>query len=907
MRAPASLSLPTVALVVLALVGTDGVAAPPRGPTKSPRVRPTKKARVRPAKPRQKRSIASPYREHVAPDFNRPSPNFKKPKNRIRLNKRLPRPTFAKNVCVPKWNSVALFFNLNMKGAANPKGYTNTSAQFAKNMLDEGTDPAMPGISDFLCNYWNTVSHGNLAFGLDTPRDTAGNPLVPTMNVPSGGAYDWTALIKAAFDANAVKIWQAAGSLTLDGKRWVPSVVLFQNYDVGATAAYGSIEHTVGGNTYAIGDRTHIRSKLDKYSPPEAPSKEGRKWWGTLLHEYAHNFLEFGDLYGPQGCTGYWDLLGDNSPPGRASEISAAQKERIGWLSFKKVIQGPTKPMSLSLLPYTTSGEAIKIVPDPVNTPQEYFVLEYRKSTGSESWRPDGALKEQGLFISHFNQRLGIPPTWINRDSPFFDPEFGDGSHQGATDWTGHDDLDGKVFPQGSKDRFTPTSVPSSNFYGGRKSGLYVTDIEVKGGKVHFKVMVSGTQSKIGWQVSKKDRGLSGHFTPASLEKGAEVFLRNDDNAAILQERDNQWMVETSSAGWVNKWNLGVSDREAVGDLDGDGLDEVWIRSAGWAGVLKYKGIKLTSTILSKSTIGSWALGKSDWEHIGDFDGDGRDEIYIRRNNAAGVVDYFGCPAGSACSKSASLTLGAFHKNKIGSWSLSAKDEEVVGNFRVAGQDEIAIFGDDAIGLLAWDKKAKGLKLVKKQTGWVDGWNLGVNDRYHVGDFDGDGLDEIYIRSASWAGLIEWSSGKFKVKWMAKGPLTGAKSLTLAASDRSYAGHFRIDRDAILHRESSGLLSLLVWNGSAMAVDQRTKSSKLSGWSIGNGDNWILGDFHATGGDVVDVGKDYATDGITDVFMHNGWGTGMLGFNPRKVNPEKWSDKRFGLTWIQSSKLLKAP
>ncbi|MEM6989974.1 MAG: VCBS repeat-containing protein [Myxococcota bacterium] len=859
--------------------------------------------------PPSARSTANPYGPHTKPDYNRTSPDLRRPTRRIQLNDKLPRAKVRRGQCVPQWNSVALFFNLDLPaGATPPKGYKTTTVQSAKTMLDEGTDPVAVGVSEYLCNYWRTVSRGKLAFGLNTPRNTKGQPLVPTLAVPSGGTGDWGALIKAALNVNADQAWKASGSLMLDGKRWIPSVVLMQNYDVGASAFYGSFDHTVAGVTYTIGDRTHIRATEQKWAPPEAPGSGGRKWWGTLLHEYAHNFVEFGDLYGPQGCTGYWDLLGDSSPPGRTSELSSIQKERMGWIAFKKVISGPTKPVSLSLSPFTTTGEAIKVVPDPVNTPNQYFVLEFRKSTGSESWRPDGALSEAGLLITHINDRIGIPTTWINRDSPFFDPEFGDGSDKGATDWTGNKTLNGMVFPQGSKNRFTPTSTPSSNFYGGRKSGLHVTDIKVSGGKVSFKLMISGTQSQVGWVTSAADRGLAGRFTPTSKTQGQEIFFRNDDNAAVLQNRQSQWMVKTKANGWVGKWNLGAADREAVGDLDGDGFDEIWIRSAGWAGVLEYKGQTLRSTIVTKRNIGRWVLAADDWEHVGDLDGDGKDEVYLRRANAAGVVDFFGCPAKSQCSKPGTLTLASMHTDAIGAWTFGANDKELVGHFRTTNKEDVAIFNHDDVGLLGWSSTSKKLTLVKVQKGSVGGWNLGPADKHYVGDFDGDGLDEVYVRSASWAGLLEWSGGKFVVKWMTKGPITGAKTVPLAATDRSYPGRFRIDRDAIVQRAANGIISMIVWDGTAMTGAERTKKSKLNGkWTVASGDGWITGDFHGKGGDVIDVGTDYATDDITDIFMHSGAGTAMLGYNPRKVDPVDWKDRRYGLVWHDNNKLLRTP
>ena len=236
-------------------------------------------------------------------------------------------------------------------------------------------------------------------------------------------AQAWEDMIRKCLDEIAAEAWAASGSLVKDGKRWIPSVVLVQKYWTHASARFGSYEQIVDGETYLIGDRTHIRWGLDQWSPTENPGAVGRTWWSTLNHEYAHNFLEFGDLYGPQGCTGYRDLLGDNSPPGRMSEVSSIFKHQVGWLDFKGVIEGPTVASSrLSLQPYTSTGEAYKVVPDRAHTPHEYFLLEFRGSLGNEVWRPDGGLPESGLLITHINERLGVAGTWLLREAPFFIP-----------------------------------------------------------------------------------------------------------------------------------------------------------------------------------------------------------------------------------------------------------------------------------------------------------------------------------------------------------------------------------------------------------------------------------------------------------------------------------------------------
>ncbi len=803
-----------------------------------------------------------PFERHLAPDYPT-GLDLLDPSSILRVRAKLealPPVRFIRGACRPQWNSVALFFN--MPSSARPSGYRNTTAQDARNWLDEGVDPANPTISEFMCRYWSTISYGNLAFGVDTPRDAAGIPLVPTVTPPGGNANDWGGLINQLVDVNAEAIWSASGGLSRDSKRWIPSIVLVQNYPVGASATFGSRERTVGGHTYLIGDITHMRYYLDFYSHPSVPADSIRKFWGTLCHEYAHNFLEFWDLYGPQGCTGYWDLLGDNTPPGRMSEISSRFKERTGWLSYKRIINGPVLGRTaLDLRPYTTSGDAIKIVPDPAHNPHEYFLLEYRKSSGTETWWPDRALTEEGLLILHINERLGVSPVWLMRDAPYFDEEFADFSDRGGTLWTGHERLTGVLFPQGRRNAFTRSTSPNSNFYGGRPSGLEITNIRIVGGRCRFNVTINGNP-RVAWTVAAPDRVHAGRFTPESTAGGQEIFIRNHDAVALLVHRQAQWLAVQRQDDWIDGWNLGSDNYEVVADLDGDGRDEIYIRSPDWAGVLKWRFNRFQAVTVQHDWIDEWNLGNDNYEIAADVDGDGRDEIYVRSPDWAGVLALEGNR----------LRLRRLEHDWIDGWNLGPDNSEYAGRFSRNDRDEILIRSPEWLGLLYWHGGQNRLRLRRLEHDWIDGWNLGGVDQMYVGDFDGDGRDEIYIRSPRWAGLIKWVGSRFRLRWIVEDEILdldpNRDPLPLRANDKSYVGRFMPGRDGVLHRTSTGV-AVLTWEGSEMRVRHSLRSRFGDRWALGASDKFEVGDFHRKGMDIADPVLDHIADDLDDVFIHN--------------------------------------
>ena len=411
--------------------------------------------------------------------------------------------------------SVALFFNLtDPTNTTNAAGYAPMTADMVNTWLRNGQNPTT---SDFMRRYWSALSYGNLQFGVDANRDSSNDILIPPIMPAANNGGDWGNIAQQIVQANPQKIWEIAGSRADGETRIIPSVVVVQSYNTGASARFQwDWSFSSDGINYRVQDIYHIQysTVLDAFNLPAT--------WGTMCHESAHNFLHGADLYGGGGGKiGYWDLLGDNSPPGNMSDTSSFYKTRLNWMSYNAVLQGPVLAAAeYRLGPFARTADAYKVVPDPLLNPGEYFLLEYRAATGGDpAWTPDEALGTGGLLITHVNERLGDGGPGVASSSPFMDVEEADGNDgkcwgdRGECDlpWSDPDESAGvgvsayppnnwpawnrpagTLYPFGGNDRFTPDSSPSSDLYGGRRSGLSITSIRRVGNEMVFSLELTG-------------------------------------------------------------------------------------------------------------------------------------------------------------------------------------------------------------------------------------------------------------------------------------------------------------------------------------------------------------------------------------------------------------------------------
>ena len=511
-------------------------------------------------------------------------------------------------------------------------------------------------------------------------------------------------------------------------------------------------------------------------------------------------------------------------------------------------------------------------------------------------------LPVEGLLIIHINERFrGPASTWLLRDAPYFDPEFANFSDNGGALWSDALVTNGVLFPHGTNNSFTSSTSPSSNFYGQRPSGLSISNVRIGSNQVSFELSID-CRTYVGWIVSDEDMCMAGRFSPESLNGAQEILCRSAGSAALLECVQAQWFVKRRHDNQVDGWSFGIDDYQVVGDFDGDNLDELYVQNSNDAAILKWRNSGFHVLDMEHDWIGGWNLGNDNYGLTADIDGDRRKEIYIRSPRYVGILklemDYW--------------QLQYIRYDRVGGWSLGPNDKEWSGKFTQRQYDEIVIRSPEYLGLISWDTGLNTLESRQIQYQQIGGWSLSAEDKHCIGDFDGDGLDEIYVRSPQRAGILKWSGDRFDTTWMRQSDIpyySGSESLSLAGTDWSYKLSLLPDKDGILHVGRNGL-SLLSFDRNEMRVRRSVPAVIDNAWTLSSSDNFVIGKFQ-----IVEPSTNNYTDPrvvngylyrIDNAFIHNDWGTGMIGFNRPSVDPfnQRPDEDQLGLAWINEGEIL---
>ncbi|MPY67626.1 VCBS repeat-containing protein [Deinococcus sp. SDU3-2] len=222
---------------------------------------------------------------------------------------------------------------------------------------------------------------------------------------------------------------------------------------------------------------------------------------------------------------------------------------------------------------------------------------------------------------------------------------------------------------------------------------------------------------------------------------------------------------KSTGTGCLVLWTRGLKERQTVacdvpawrnyrfevGDVDGDGRDDL----LGIGAVDEYGRYTGTGRLFYRTGASGlrreveWAAGARGWANhrfqLGDFDGDGKDDLL-----ATGAVDPYGRLTGSGAFV---FLTGASKLTRLVNWGAGARTQ-AWRNYRFEVGDVDGDGRDDLLGIGAVDEYGRytgtgrlfyrtGASGLRREVEWAAGARGWAKHRFQLGDFDGDGKDDL--------------------------------------------------------------------------------------------------------------------------------------------------------------------
>jgi len=333
-------------------------------------------------------------------------------------------------------------------------------------------------------------------------------------------------------------------------------------------------------------------------------------------------------------------------------------------------------------------------------------------------------------------------------------------------------------------------------------------------------------------------------------------------------------VVDQTAAGW---WLYKKTDAvAAVGDVDGDGTDDLLLRNADGFGFVSHRfGPQL-------GLVGSWPWnswvapgpGSSAWwflnptdtfQPVGDMNGDGRAELLVRSAWGVGILSY-------------TDQLRVLTMRQWGEWIVSWKttgDEQFLFAKDFDGNGTKDLFVRNSWGIGVWSLRGASLGAIAvgAHATSLGGWWLQPGDRFEgAGDFNGGGA-EIIVRSGWGLGLLTViNPGGF-------GATPGGFATVQSCANGAWMHGWRLAASDTLHGvgdvNGDGRQELVIRSGWGINVVGLNTGGAWQVWTGAAFGDW-LGSWRIGSADQVAAFTDLTGDGRDDLLLQSGWGMGVV-------------------------------
>jgi len=353
-------------------------------------------------------------------------------------------------------------------------------------------------------------------------------------------------------------------------------------------------------------------------------------------------------------------------------------------------------------------------------------------------------------------------------------------------------------------------------------------------------------------------------------DRRSEVFVKSPWGIGILQWSGNTLAAPvmaqngTRFDGWL--LNTGDNRFDALGDFDGDGRDEIFVSSPWGIGVLKRSGNAMRGVMLAPNgtRFGGWLLNTADnrFGPVGDFDGDGRDEILVTSPWGIGILKLAGTTF--------SPLMMAPNGTRFGGWLLNTADNRFgpVGDTDGDRRDELLVTSPWGLGLLELNGATLAPILMAPNGTRFGGWLLNTADNHFgtMADYDGNGRDELLVTSPWGLGFLELSGSTLGARTMVpNGTRIGDWLLNTLDNRLGPVGDFDGDaRDEVLLASPWGI-GVLNLTGAQLSVSMMAPNgTRFGGWLLNTADNRF------------DEVGDFDGDGRAEILVTSPWGLGFF-------------------------------
>lgn len=315
-------------------------------------------------------------------------------------------------------------------------------------------------------------------------------------------------------------------------------------------------------------------------------------------------------------------------------------------------------------------------------------------------------------------------------------------------------------------------------------------------------------------------------------------------------------------------WLLNTADNRfgEVGDYDGDGRQEILVTSPWGIGLLKFAGGTLTAPMMhpNGTRFGGWLLNTADnnFGPAADYDGDNRAEVLVTSPWGMGILKLIGN----------TMAAPVMHPNgtRFGAWLLNTADNEFgpAANFDGGPQFELFVKSPWGIGILKQTGLTMSPIMMQPNGTRFGGWLLNTADNNFgpAGDFNGDGHAEIVVTSPWGMGILKQGGGTMNAPVMAaNGSRFGGWLLNTFDNDIGPAADFDGDGRPEVFIESPWGIGILKFSGTTLTSPMiKPNGTRFGGWLLNTMDNR----FGSVG--------NYVVGGQVELFVTSPWGVGIL-------------------------------